>query len=282
MIKGIALVTGACGGIGRACSRDLGRTHPLFLTDIDAVRLTAFAEALTEEGYTLAGQMAADLGVAGAAEQVVLAARAVGPVAAVAHAAGLSPTLGDWEAILQANVVATERLLLALETGLEEGLTAVLLASMAAHLAKPDPELDAICATPLDAGFSAGAKTRIEALAMPGMPFEPAVTAYTQSKRAVLLSCQRRCGPWGEKSARIVTVSPGTIWTPMGRKEADANPAAAAVMGMAPLKRWGRPSDIADAVAFLVSERASFITGADLRVDGGVTPVVLQAWNPAA
>ena len=60
----------------------------------------------------------------------------------------------------------------------------------------------------------------------------------------------------------------------MGRREAETNPGAAAVVAATPMGRWGSPLDIAAAAAFLISDAASFITGCDLRIDGGVTPVL--------
>ena len=278
----VALVTGACGGIGRACVRDLGRTHALFLTDIDRGRLETFAETLREEGHTVAGALDGDLAAEEVAARTVAQARAAGPLGAVVHCAGLSPALAGWEAILSANVVATERLLLALEAGLEPGLVAVLLASMAGHVATADAELDALCEAPLTPVFVASAGVRLEALAGSNAAIGLGFMAYNGSKRFVIRTCARRSVAWGVQRARIASVSPGLVWTPMGRKETEDNPSAAMVKDMAPLGRWGRPSDIADAVAFLVSPRASFITGADLRVDGGVTPAMLMAMGQPA
>jgi NAD(P)-dependent dehydrogenase (short-subunit alcohol dehydrogenase family) len=92
--------------------------------------------------------------------------------------------------------------------------------------------------------------------------------AYGLSKWWMLRQCERLAPAWGRRGARITTVSPGMIDTPMGRREA-LDKCVAALIESAPLARWGRPVEIADAVEFLVSERAAFITGADLRVDGG-------------
>ena len=84
--------------------------------------------------------------------------------------------------------------------------------------------------------------------------------------------CESRAAAWGRKGARIVSISPGTIWTPMGRQEADSNPRVEAMVAATPTGRWGTSLDIAAAAAFLASAEASFVTGCDLPVDGGLTP----------
>jgi len=76
---------------------------------------------------------------------------------------------------------------------------------------------------------------------------------------------------WGARGARIVSVSPGTIATPMGRLEFDNQPAMKQMVDLTPIQRWGEPDDIAAAVEFLCSTAASYISGTDLRVDGGIT-----------
>jgi NAD(P)-dependent dehydrogenase (short-subunit alcohol dehydrogenase family) len=111
----------------------------------------------------------------------------------------------------------------------------------------------------------------IAAMARPDDPAGLATPAYGLSKRAVMRMAERRCVAWAARGARICTISPGTIYTPMGRTEAEQNPLAARVVEATPMARWGRAADIAAATAFLLSDEASFITGVDLRVDGGVT-----------
>jgi NAD(P)-dependent dehydrogenase (short-subunit alcohol dehydrogenase family) len=268
----VAIVTGAYGGMGRACARQFGRRLDLVLCDLDAGRLTALAESLKEEGYTVAAAVPGDLAEPGVAAAVVAAARSAGRLAAVAHTAGVSPALGSWDLILRANVIATERLLLALEDGLEAGLGVVMLASMAAHAAAKVPELDELMAEPLAPDMLQRAGPLLDALVNAADAHGRAQPAYGQSKRAVIRTCERRAGAWGARGARLTTISPGLIWTPMGRKEADVNPAAARLVEETPIGRWGTPLDIAEAADFLTSDRAGFITGCDLRVDGGVTP----------
>jgi NAD(P)-dependent dehydrogenase (short-subunit alcohol dehydrogenase family) len=271
---GIAIVTGACGGIGRACARALGRTYDLVLTDIAGVSLAAFSETLKEEGYSIGASVAGDLAEPRTAPEVVDAARRLGGVRAVAHTAGLSPALAQWDRILQANAIGAERLLLALEDGLEPQLAVVLIASMAGYMAPADPALDAALAHPLAGDLLDVVGPLLDAYCVDGDAYGRGSPAYSASKRAMIRTCERRAAAWGRKGARLLSISPGTIWTPMGRREAETNPGAAAVVAATPLGRWGSPLDIAAGVAFLTSDAASFITGCDLRIDGGVTPAL--------
>jgi NAD(P)-dependent dehydrogenase (short-subunit alcohol dehydrogenase family) len=74
---------------------------------------------------------------------------------------------------------------------------------------------------------------------------------------------------WGQKGARIVSVSPGTINTPMARQEAAQSEQMKQLLDNTPLGREGEAGEIASTVAFLCSDASSYITGTDIRVDGG-------------
>jgi NAD(P)-dependent dehydrogenase (short-subunit alcohol dehydrogenase family) len=82
--------------------------------------------------------------------------------------------------------------------------------------------------------------------------------------------CRRRAAPWGERGARIVSISPGLIISPQGVSENKAQPMRRAMLQRIPLQREGTLIEIADAVEFLTSARASYVTGTDLLVDGGI------------
>lgn len=273
-IRPIAIITGAYGGMGRACARQLGNRAKLILCDMDSSRLEAFAENLEEEGYTVVATVAGDLSEPGLAEQAVAQARKAGMLQVVAHAAGVSPSLGTWDIILRANIVATERLLTSLEAALEPGLVAALISSMAGHLTPHKPEIDDLLERPLDAGMLENIKQHLDAMSDPNNPLGASSLAYGISKRAVLRTCEARAPAWGSAGARIVSISPGLISTPMGRAEAKSSPGAAVVAARTPVQRWGTALDIAYAVDFLTSDRATFISGTDLRIDGGVTPAL--------
>ena len=270
----IALVTGAVGGIGQACVRLLARDHRLVLGDIAAEPLEAFSSQLRAEGVDVGMCVAGDLSRPGVADDLTDKARSLGSLSCVVHTAGLSPALGDWRAIIMTNLVATERLLRTIERGRDEGVAAVLIASMAGHLAPAAPEVDELLADPLRSELLAALGPAIGQLASADNDHAWARIAYAQSKRAVIKMAERRAAPWGAWKGRILSVSPGIIATPMGRKEVEGNAYARHTLDSTPAGRWGSPADIAYAVEFLVSERASFMTGSDIRVDGGVTPVL--------
>jgi NAD(P)-dependent dehydrogenase (short-subunit alcohol dehydrogenase family) len=256
--------------MGSACARLLGRRYRLVLSDINEARLARSADALRADGYDIAGCVPGDLTDEIALARLTAAARAAGVLGALVHTAGLSPALAEWDQIIRTNLVATALLLDAFEPALGPGACAVLIASMAGHGAPRDPDLDAIADAPRAPDLLQRLQPYLQARTRPGDAFGLKTPAYSVSKRAVIRMAEARAVAWGARGARIVSISPGTIFTPMGRAENDVNPAAAAVVKATPVGRWGMPMDIASAVEFLVSDVAGFITGTDLRVDGGV------------
>src|SRR5579863_1194064 len=123
------LITGAAGGMGRACARLFGATHDLVLTDVTAASLDGFAGELRRDGYSVVA-CAGDLSDDALLETLVQEVLGEQPLTLI-HTAGLSPSLGDWKAIMQLNLVATELLLRALESVMVPGSVGVLIASSA-------------------------------------------------------------------------------------------------------------------------------------------------------
>ncbi len=106
--------------------------------------------------------------------------------------------------------------------------------------------------------------------------------AYAWAKRGVQRLVCREAVRWGRAGGRICSVSPGIIDTPQGRQEAAAQPLMAALVNNTPLGREGRAEEVAAVVAFLLSDEASYVSGCDVLVDGGVCAAVAgldqRAW----
>jgi len=256
--------------MGRACARALGATFDVLLcTDIAEDRLAATLAPSTDARVCAApGDLADQAFVA----ELAARARELGEFGALVNTAGLSPSMAGWREILQVDLVAAARLLQAFEPLVLPGSVAVHIASVSGHMGAFDAAMDAALDDPLADDLDA----RYVALA--GDLPDPGAT-YRLAKRAVVRLCERAAVPWGARGGRVVSVSPGLIDTEMGRLELEHNPIKVWLAETTPLGPArmdaatplpGRIDDIADAVAFLCSDRASFISGCDIRVDGGL------------
>jgi NAD(P)-dependent dehydrogenase (short-subunit alcohol dehydrogenase family) len=265
------LITGGTGGMGMACAARLGASgDSILLTDLDAAALGRATRELARADVDAEG-FACDLADPACGEAIAGALREGPPLDALVHTAGLSPVMADWRTIVAVDLVGTARVLDAALPFVRSGGAAVCIASMAGHLVPADPAVAALMAEPLDPGL-------LEKLdALPGRPVGGPAAAYSHAKRAVRALVASRATAWGARGARIVSLSPGMIRTPMGTLELEKQPAMKALLERTPLARLGEPEEIAGVVEFLCSPSASFVTGCDLLVDGGVCAALAVA-----
>ena len=102
--------------------------------------------------------------------------------------------------------------------------------------------------------------------------------AYAWAKRGVIAVAARAAVAWGRRGGRVNSLAPGLIDTPMGRQEAEQQPIMKVMLDKTPLERLGQSEEVAGVVAFLLSEQASFISGIDVLVDGGMLQGLLAAF----
>jgi NAD(P)-dependent dehydrogenase (short-subunit alcohol dehydrogenase family) len=265
----VAAITGASGGMGAACARQLGKTHDLVLNDIDADGLNALTETLQKEGYVVAGVAPGSLVDAAVVDRFCAAIAEAGRLGPLVHTAGVSPIQADWRTIIEVDLIACEFLVRAVRPLLRPGSVAVLIASNAGHSSVPNPVTDALIDDPLAPGMTEALYPHIvEALKTSKISKSESSMAYGFAKRGVIRLCEGHAVDWAAAGARIVSISPGVTWTPMARREVDKGSIVSRFLDIQG-GRWGTAMDIANAVDFLVSDKAGFITGCDLRVDGG-------------
>lgn len=258
--KEVIVITGGAGGIGQACARAF-KNHFIIITDYAQEVVDEVVEKLSYEGFDVTG-LACDITNEADIKKLTQYVADQGSLKAFIHTAGVSGTVKDLEKVFTIDLVATDLLVDAFYSLAVEGSVAVLLASMMAHSVPPNKDYDDALANPQ-------ASDSFETVRQ--MVNNDSDMMYNFAKRGVLLLTHKNANKWGEKGARIVSVSPGVIETPMALKAAKEHPERMEMIKQAtPLKRNGQPEEVAEVVSFLVSDAARFITSTDILVDGGV------------
>lgn len=265
--KNVVVVIGV-GGMGQLIARRQGAGRRLVIADFDEKALSTVATTLSGEGFDVTS-MTVDVSDAGSVEALAANAAELGPVTEVIHTAGLSPSQAPKDAILAVDLLGVAHMLDAFGSVIAPGGAGVVIASMAGLFAQgrlPAETEAALASTPTD-----------ELAQLPIFEQLPdAGQAYSIAKRANQVRVAAASIAWGVRGARINSVSPGVISTPMGAEElaSEAGAGMREMINASGTGRIGTPTDIAAATAFLLSSEASFITGTDLAVDGGVTAAV--------
>ncbi len=264
--KETVIITGGAGGIGSACAKIL-KKHKLIITDYSTQEVDKAVEKLTEEGYDALG-IACDITKRKDVDKLMKFSMKQGNFGGLIHTAGVSGSGQSPKKVFEIDLVGTDIIIDAFHEVATKDSVLVLFSSIMGHTIPPNSEYDAALLNPQkENSFSTVAK----------FVNEDADVMYNFAKRGVLLLCKENAFRFGRKGARIVSVSPGVIMTPMGIKAAEEYPERMNKMKeLTPLGRNGTPEDIAEVVKFLISNKAGFITGSDILIDGGIVTQLLK------
>lgn len=256
LAKGVAIVTGAAGGMGRECARLLAEAgwKELILCDLDENRLQSVAETVRDKGASadiLVGEITDPAFMENL--RTMIGARGIG---AVIHTAGVAPQMAEKDRLLAINLDATIALVDMIRPLMSEGSAALLFASTASHM-PVTPELEELFEKPIPPSGSSALVDKVP----------DSMAAYLLSKRAVRMLVKREAKSFGDRGARLVSISPGLVDTVMTQGE--VNETTQYMLDVSAIPRKGRPEELAEVAVFLVSPKASFMTGCDVIVDGG-------------
>lgn len=260
----VAVITGA-GGMGVPTAELLAADHAVVLADVRQDRLDAAVPALAAKGIS-ATAVHCDVTDRKAVEALFATAAKLGTVDAVVHTAGVSPNMGDAEYVMRTNALGTLYVNEVFHGSAAEGAAIVNVASMASYL-MPDEMLPT---QHFDLAFTDEKRFIAELVAVcERAPAElRSGMAYGVSKNFVRWYTTSQTERFTGRGLRIVSVSPGSVDTEMGRLEESSG--SGAIVANAAVPRWGTAQEMADLFAFCVSERAGYLTGTDILNDGGV------------
>ncbi len=241
------LVTGAASGIGRATALALAEAgRPLVLWDLHATALEAVATECRAKGVlvTTATFDVTDTDARAAAIRDARSAHET--LGGLVHAAGISGpqpisafTSSEWSRVLEVNLTTAAALTSELHVPLIE----------------------------------AGDGSVVYLSSIEGFFGHQWLPAYCASKAGLLGLARASAHELGQFGVRVNCVCPGAVQTPMLEPFLDLGDNRATIISRTPLGRLAQPDDIADAIVFLLSSKARFITGASLVVDGGLTAI---------
>ena len=261
----VVVVIGA-GSIGIAIARRVSAGKHVVLADLHIETAEAAAKVLRDAGFAVSTARI-DVSSRTSVEALVAAAAAIGSVTGVIHAAGVSPSQAPPATILRVDLYGTALVLELFGDIISDGGSAVVIASQSGHRlpALTADEDRALATTPTE-----------DLLALP-MLAPDVVTdplhAYQISKRGNSLRVKAEAVRWGKRGARVNTISPGIIMTPLANDELSGprGEGYRRMLSLSPAGRAGTPDEVATVAALLLGPDGAFITGSDFLMDGGVT-----------
>jgi NAD(P)-dependent dehydrogenase (short-subunit alcohol dehydrogenase family) len=264
-MKNVIVVIGP-GQIGQAIARRVGVGKHVLLADLRQENANAAAEVLGNAGFEVS-VATVDASSRDAVHALVETATGLGEVTGLIHAAGVSPTQASVATILKVDLYGTALVLEEFGNVIVHGGAGVVIASQSGHRLPPltVEQNKALATTSVE-----------ELLSLPFLQLDQiadTLHAYQISKRGNSLRVMAEAVRWGKRGARINTISPGIIMTPLAKDELNGprGEGYRRMIQVSAAGRAGTPDEVGTLAALLMSGDGGFITGSDFLMDGGVT-----------
>lgn len=263
--KNVTVLIGA-GSIGIAVARRVSSGKHVLLADLKNENLDAAATVFSNSGFEVS-TATVDVSSRESVTHLAQQATRIGEVTNVIHAAGVSPSQASVETILKVDLYGTALVLEVFGNIIANGGSGVVIASQSGHRlgALSNEQNRLLASTPAD-----------QLLSLPMLHLsqvKDTLHAYQLSKRGNSLRVMAEAVRWGKRGARINTISPGIIITPLAKDEL-AGPRGEGyrrMIELCPVGRAGTSDEVANVAALLMGPEGAFITGSDILMDGGVT-----------
>jgi NAD(P)-dependent dehydrogenase (short-subunit alcohol dehydrogenase family) len=236
----------------------------VLLADLRQENADAAARTLGDAGFDVT-TAAVDVSSRIAVHALVEKAISIGEVSGVIHAAGVSPSQASPETILRVDLYGTALVLEEFGNVIARGGAGIVIASQSGHRLPPLTleQNKALATTPVE-----------ELLKLPMLQgVTDSLHAYQLAKRGNSLRVMAEAVRWGKRGARINTISPGIIVTPLANDELKGprGPGYRRMIEVSAAGRAGTPDEVGTLGALLMGPDGTFITGSDFLMDGGVT-----------
>lgn len=264
-MKNVIVLIGA-GSIGLAIARRISAGKHILIADINQENADASANTLRDAGFEVTTTKV-DISARASVHSLTELAVSLGQVSGVIHAAGVSPSQASPEAILKIDLYGTALILEEFGNVIAQGGAGVVIASQSGHRLPPlsIEENKALATTPVE--------DLLQLDMLKSDKIIDSLHAYQIAKRCNSLRVMAEAVRWGKRGARINTISPGIIITPLANDELKGSRGSMyrRMIETSAAGRAGTPDEVATVAALLMSSDGAFITGSDILMDGGVT-----------
>ena len=264
-MKNVVLLTGA-GQIGMAIARRIGYGKKIVVGDKKIENAEAVCKIMTDAGFDCT-PFVADISSRESIRGIIAECQKYGEIAYLVNAAGVSPSQAPVEAILKVDLYGTAVLLEEVGKVIKTGGVGVTISSQSGHRMKQlTPEEDELLATTPTEDL-----LRLEILRPENI--RDTLHAYQMAKRCNEKRVMFEAVRWGARGARINSISPGIIVTPLAIDEFNGirGDFYKNMFAKCPAHRPGTADEVANVAELLLGDKGAFITGADFLIDGGAT-----------